>query len=95
MKPAYTSVTTAKSYGYFEDINTLNMVNDMQFESWKAEHEARLEYYKTPEGKAELEREDQKQRARYKREQKFKKHWQWLHDKLASKGCDCDHDGCW
>jgi len=90
-KEEYLSVTV---HNYFDQPATLELVNKFRFESWVEEDKKRRAYYESPEGKAELARKREEREARYKREAKFAKRWQWLHDKLASKGCECNHDGC-
>ena len=90
-KSEYLSVTV---HNYFDNPATLGLVDKFKFESWIEQDKKRRAYWESPEGKAELERERIAREARYKRETKFAKRWQWLHDKLASKGCECDHDGC-
>lgn len=85
----YVSVTVT-SYGYFETAAARQLANDFKFENWKAEFDKRQAYYKTPEGQAELKREQEERDARWKREEKFRKRWQWLYNWLRSKGCECD-----
>ena len=51
-------------------------------------------YYESPEGKAELEAARLAGIKEAKRLAKVQKRWQWLHDKLAAKGCECNHDDC-
>jgi hypothetical protein len=71
-----------------------DIANNIKFESWVEEDKKRKAYWATPEGKAELERDRIEREARWERETKFAKRWQWLHNKLVSKGCRCDHDDC-
>jgi hypothetical protein len=90
-KSEYLSVTV---YNYFDNPATLELVNEFKFESWIEQDKKRRAYWESPEGKAELERERIAREARYKRESRFAKRWQWLHNKLASNGCECNHDDC-
>ena len=78
---------------YFDMPTTLEMASRFKFESWVEQDKKRRAYWESPEGKAELEREKIEREARWKRETKFAKRWQWLHDKLASKGCECESCG--
>jgi hypothetical protein len=86
---------TFTEYGYFDSQQALNTINAFKDAMWVAEREARAAYYKTPEGIAERKREQEEQDARDKREAAYKRRFQWLHDKLVSKGCECNHDDCY
>jgi DNA-binding PadR family transcriptional regulator len=92
-KPEHLKVTV-QEYGYFDNPLTHQLANELRFESWVEADKKRRAYWATPEGKAELERERVEREARWERETKFAKRWQWLHNKLVSKGCECNHDDC-
>lgn len=81
---------TVHSYGFFETAAAHKLVNELSFQSWIEQDEKRRAYYKTPEGQAELKRNQEERDARWKREEKFRKRWQWLYNWLDSKGCQCD-----
>jgi predicted amino acid dehydrogenase len=70
------------------------IADDLRDLNWVAAREARAAYLKTPEGIAEQKREQEEQDARDKREAAYRKRFQWLHDKLVSKGCECNHEWC-
>ena len=70
------------------------IADDLRDLNWIAAREARAAYLKTPEGIAEQKRKDEEYEERIKREAAYQKRFQWLHDKLVSKGCECDHDDC-
>ena len=77
------------------DSPTLRKIaHEIQDLNWIAAREAREAYLKTPEGIAEQKREQEEQDARDKREAAYRKRFQWLHDKLVSKGCECNHEWC-
>jgi phosphoglycerate-specific signal transduction histidine kinase len=85
---------TFTEYGYFDSQQALNTINAFKDAMWVAEREARVAYNKTPEGIAELEAARLAGIKEAKRIAKFEKRWQWLHDKLVAKGCECNHDWC-
>jgi hypothetical protein len=70
------------------------IADDLRDLNWIAAREARVAYLKTPEGIAEQKRKEEEQEEREKREAAYRKRFQWLHDKLVSKGCECNHDYC-
>jgi hypothetical protein len=70
------------------------IADDLRDLNWLAAREARAAYLKTPEGIAEQKRKEEEQEEREKREAAYRKRFQWLHDKLVSKGCECNHDYC-
>ena len=92
-EPEYVKVTVTE-YGYFDSQYALNTVTAMQDAVWAARRAEREAYNKTPEGIAELEAARLAGIKEAKRIAKFQKRWQWLHDKLAAKGCECNHDWC-
>ena len=89
----YVNVTLTQ-YGYFDNPLTHQLVNEFRFESWIEQDKKRKAYYESPEGKAELEAARLAGIKEAKRLAKVQKRWQWLHDKLAAKGCECNHDWC-
>jgi hypothetical protein len=86
----------AQEYGYLGwDSPTLRKIaHEIQDLNWIAAREAREAYLKTPEGIAEQKRKDEEHEERIKREAAYRKRFQWLHDKLVSKGCECNHEWC-
>lgn len=86
---------TAQEYGHFFDTSAARkLAADFELANWIAAREARAAYLKTPEGIAEQKREQEERDARDKREAAYRARFQWLHDKLVSKGCECNHDDC-
>jgi hypothetical protein len=85
---------TVTEYGYFDSQQALNTVNAFRDAMWVAQRAEREAYNKTPEGIAKLEAARLAGIKEAKRIAKFQKRWQWLHNKLVSKGCECDHDWC-
>jgi hypothetical protein len=87
---------TVTEYGnlYWDSGLARKIANDLQDLNWAAAREARAAYLQTPEGIAEQKREEDERIARNKREAAYRARFQWLHDKLVSKGCECNHDGC-
>lgn len=81
---------TVTSYGYFETAAARDLANEFNFQSWLEQDKKRRAYWESPEGKAESKREEIEREARWEREQKFRKRWQWLYNWLDSKGCQCD-----
>ena len=71
-----------------------DIANDIRFNQWVEADKKRKAYYETPEGKAELEAARLAGIKEAKRIAKVQKRWQWLHDKLVSKGCECNHEWC-
>ena len=88
--PEYLNLTLQQYGHYFETPAALEAVNSFRFESWIEQDRKRKAYLESPEGKAQLKREQEERDARWKREEKFRKRWQWLYDWLDSKGCQCD-----
>ena len=70
------------------------IAEDIRFNQWVEADKKRKAYYETPEGKAELEAARLAGIKEAKRIAKVQKRWQWLHDKLVSKGCECNHEWC-
>jgi hypothetical protein len=86
---------TAQEYGnFFDTAAARQLAADFELANWIAKREAREAYLKTPEGIAEQKRKQEEEDARYKREAAYRARFQWLHDKLVSKGCECNHDDC-
>ena len=87
-EPEYVKITVTE-YGQLAwDSPTLQMIAyDLQDLNWIAKREAREAYLKTPEGIAEQEAIRLAGVKEAKRIAKVQKRWQWLHDKLVSKGC--------
>jgi hypothetical protein len=85
-----------QEFGYLGwDSPTLRKIaHEIQDLNWIAAREAREAYLKTPEGIAEQKRKDEEHEERIKREAAYRARFQWLHDKLVSKGCECNHDDC-
>jgi hypothetical protein len=79
---------------YFDNPIGIEAVKKFQFESWVEQDKKRREYWASPEGKAQLERENKIREERWKREAKFAKRWQWLHNLLVDHGCQCEDNGC-
>ncbi len=94
-EPEYVKITVTE-YGQLAwDSPTLQMIAyDLQDLNWIAKREAREAYLKTPEGIAEQEAIRLAGIKEAKRIAKVQRRWQWLHDKLVSKGCECNHDWC-
>jgi len=94
-EPETVKVTVTEYCNLYWDSGLVRKIaNDLQDLNWIAAREAREAYLKTPEGIAEQKRKQEEENARYKREAEYRKRWQWLHDKLVSKGCECNHDWC-
>ena len=87
-------VTAQEYVGFFDTPAARQLAYDFMDLNWFAEREARQAYLKTPEGIAEQKRKQEEEDARYKRESAYRARFQWLHDKLVSKGCECNHDHC-
>ena len=92
-EPEYLKVTV-QEYGYFDNPLTSQLAYNFQLAGWIEKDKERRAYYETPEGKAELEAARLAGIKEAKRLAKVQKRWQWLHDKLAAKGCECNHDWC-
>ena len=94
-EPKYVKVNFTEYGNLYWDSDTVRKISyDLMDLNWVAAREAREAYLKTPEGIAEQKREEDERIARDKRETEYRKRWQWLHDELASNGCECNHDGC-
>lgn len=91
----YVNVTVTE-YGHLGWDTPLlrDIANDIRFNQWVEADKKRKAYYETPEGKAELEAARLAGIKEAKRIAKVQKRWQWLHDKLVSKGCECNHEWC-
>ncbi len=90
----YVKVTAQEYSNFFDTSAARQLATDFELANWIAAREAREAYLKTPEGIAEQKRKQEEEDARYKRETAYRARFQWLHDKLVSKGCECDHDDC-
>ena len=91
--PSYVNVTL-QEYGYFDNPLTHQLAYKFKLDEWMEQDKKRKAYYESPEGKAELEAARLAGIKEAKRLAKVQKRWQWLHDKLAAKGCECNHDWC-
>ena len=92
-EPEYLKVTV-QEYGYFDNPLTHQLAYKFKLDEWMEQDKKRKAYYETPEGKAKLEAARLAGIKEAKRLAKVQKRWQWLHDKLAAKGCECNHDWC-
>jgi hypothetical protein len=91
----YVNVTLTQYGQLVWDSPALHKIRaDIDLINWTAEREKRKAYLESPEGIAEQKREQEEQEEREKREAAYRKRFQWLHDKLVSKGCECNHDYC-
>ena len=91
----YVNVTLTQYGQLVWDSPALHKIaDDLRDLNWIAAREARAAYLKTPEGIAEQKRKQEEQEEREKREAAYRKRFQWLHDKLVSKGCECNHEWC-
>lgn len=94
-EPEYVKVTVTEYGNLGWDTPLLrDIANDIRFNQWVEADKKRKAYYETPEGKAELETARLAGIKEAKRIAKVQKRWQWLHDRLAAKGCECNHDWC-
>jgi hypothetical protein len=94
-EPEYVNVRVTEYGNLHWDSDALRKISyDLQDLNWIAKREAREAHLKTPEGIAEQEAARLAGIKEAKRILRVQKRWQWLHDKLASKGCECNHDWC-
>jgi hypothetical protein len=94
-EPEYVKVNVTEYGNLYWDSDTVRKIAyDLMDLNFAAKREAREAYLKTPEGIAKQEAIRLAGVKEAKRIAKVQKRWQWLHDKLASKGCECNHDWC-